>query len=190
MSTFAHQHDSELNCPACYYGELPQFSPAAPDFTGNPGVTCSNDGCQMHPGCARHGECRAARDQELLRLWQNKDGTFSQDHASASMVAWEAARHARDCGCWRHAVLRAIGWPTVTSLPGSPHVIFEDDSLPHQIRLSFSGHRIDVSCTCLQRPGGNGRGRLQIEARSPFPAREAMAAYRSWHADHGELVQS
>lgn len=78
------------------------------------------------------------------------------------------------------------GWPTVTGLPGSPHAVFEDDSLPHQIRLFVSGHEISVTCTCL---GARNQAHQIIASRTgAFPAAAAMAAYRQWHTDHGELV--
>lgn len=95
---------------------------------------------------------------------------------NANRVAWEAARHDRGCHCWRHGVLRAIGWPTVTGLPGSLHAVFEDASLPHQIRLFVSGHEISVTCTCL---GARNQAHQIIASRTgAFPAAAAMAAYR------------
>lgn len=89
--------------------------------------------------------------------------------------------------------------PTVTGEPGSPPVIVADDSLPHQIRLiadyATGTAQIVVTCTCLGRQYGPGAGRGHerkgiIEARpAAFPAREAVAAYRQWHIDRGELVR-
>lgn len=78
----------------------------------------------------------------------------------------------------------------ITGLPGSPPAILEDASLPHQIVLYIhaqgrGGNKLGLSCTCL-RWHGNGRGRWFIETRSgSFPAAEAIAAYRAWHADRG-----
>ena len=71
---------------------------------------------------------------------------------------------------------------TITGLPGSPPAVFEDASLPHQIRISVANGFIALSCTC--QPYGR-----HIESRKEVPAREALAAYRQWHADHGEPVQ-
>ena len=89
---------------------------------------------------------------------------------------------------------------TVSGLPGSPPVVLADDSLPHQIRMvadySTGTARLVVTCTCLGRRYGPGAGRGHerqgvIEARpGAFPAGEAIAAYRQWHTDRGELVQS
>lgn len=135
-------------------------------------------------------------DAWMFRAWRctaaGHGDCFSADHISANRVAWEAARHDRGCHCWRHGVLRATGWPTVTGLPGSPHVIFEDSSLPHMPVISVSQGsrpgRFAVYCTC-QPAGRRGQGpREPIATGSPLPAREAMAAYRQWHIDHGELV--
>ena len=61
---------------------------------------------------------------------------------------------------------------------------FEDSSLDHQIRIGVSGGWLWVSCRCLP------YGRHILAPRASLPAREAMAAYRQWHADHGELVRS
>jgi hypothetical protein len=61
-------------------------------------------------------------------------------------------------------------------------------ALPHEIAMrSGSGTKlIVVSCTCLAGPGG--RCRDTIEARPVFPAAEAVAAWRAWHAERGVTV--
>jgi hypothetical protein len=47
-----------------------------------------------------------------------------------------------------------------------------------------------VSCTCTARTGKNGgRPRYEpIEARTRFPAADAIAAWRAWHAERGVVV--
>lgn len=87
---------------------------------------------------------------------------------------------------------------TVSGLPGGLPAVLADDSLPHQIRLiadySAGTAQLVVTCTCLGRQYGPGAGRGHerrgvIEARpATFPAAEAIAAYRQWHAGHGEAV--
>ena len=59
----------------------------------------------------------------------------------------------------------------------------------HQIELLAGavrgdGNKITVSCTCLKRiPWKQPRG--IIESRLVFPAAEAKAAWRDWHAAKG-----
>jgi hypothetical protein len=65
----------------------------------------------------------------------------------------------------------------------------------HQIRLSAApdprayhdGMAIIMSCTCTAR-GGNRQRREVIEARTRFPAADAIAAWRAWHAERGVVV--
>lgn len=88
------------------------------------------------------------------------------------------------------AEIRPAEVPTVTGRPGSPPVVFEDASLPHQIVLGVFSGAIMVSCNCLApRKGGfAGRGcpRGFIASRQgTFPAAEATAAYRAWHESKG-----
>jgi hypothetical protein len=65
--------------------------------------------------------------------------------------------------------------------------VIADPGLPHQIILNFRRERdsaiqkIAVSCNCLKNTYSN----EPIEARVVFPAREAVAVYRQWHADRG-----
>ena len=76
---------------------------------------------------------------------------------------------------------------TVTGREDGLPAVFEDPSLPHQIVLGIGTGRhnsntITVSCICTGPP----RHRLVIEARTgTFPAAEALAAYRQWHAARG-----
>jgi hypothetical protein len=72
--------------------------------------------------------------------------------------------------------------------------VLADPSLPHQIVLllpSVAGlhSKIAVSCNCLApaKGAGAGRGRPRelIDARLEFPVADALAAYRSWHAERG-----
>ena len=74
---------------------------------------------------------------------------------------------------------------------------FEDATLEHQIFLTVASaadkdHQIAVSCNCLApRKGphaGQGCPREFIEARDAFPAAEAMAAWRAWHAAKEVIV--
>lgn len=65
-------------------------------------------------------------------------------------------------------------------------------TVPHTIELlagarRYDGNKISVSCTCLARvPWQRGRG--IIESRTLFPAAEAIAAWRAWHAERGVAV--
>jgi hypothetical protein len=95
-------------------------------------------------------------------------------------------------------------WRRVTGRPGSPpavsgdasdavngkrRVTLENPALLHQIIIRHSsGEGLSVSCNCLLQAGGNGRGHSVIESRSPFPAAEAVGAYRAWHAGKGIAV--
>jgi hypothetical protein len=131
-------------------------------------------------------------DAFLLRYWRCGTAAhgdcFSTSHLNANRVAWEGSQHARTCGCWMHGVLRAIGWPTVTGLPGSPHAVFEDWSLPHQLIVMFtSGGGISVTCTCLgTRRNHPRKPAAAIERRTgTFPARQAIEAHRAWHLARG-----
>lgn len=76
--------------------------------------------------------------------------------------------------------------------------VLEDPGAAHQIRIRSrfkSGYgrctEIVVTCTCLAPRTGPGSGRARpaqgiIEARQgTFPAGEAVAAYRDWHAARG-----
>jgi hypothetical protein len=140
----------------------------------------------------------ASRDTVLALRWHcgtaGHGNCFSSDHISAGQVAAETAGHTRDCGCWRHAVLRAIGWPSVTGEPDGRPAVLADPALPHQIMLllpsaAAAAGKIAVSCNCLARPAGTGAGRGRpreiIDARLEFPAAEARAVYARWHADRG-----
>jgi hypothetical protein len=137
------------------------------------------------------GPAARSTDAELLAMWRcgtpGHGDCFSANHLSANRVAWEGQQHARSCRCWQHAVLRAIGWPTVTGQPGSPHTVFEDWSLPHQIMLftSTTGS-IEVSCTCLgPRRNSPRHPREVIEARKLFPADQVILVHRNWHLARG-----
>jgi hypothetical protein len=79
---------------------------------------------------------------------------------------------------------------TVTGQPGSPPVMMEDAGAAHQVMLiltsqAYATGYIAVSCTCLARLAGRGRPRQLIEARRVFPAPEALASWRAWHAKGG-----
>lgn len=143
---------------------------------------------------AMPGTGSTPRDVELLSFWRcgviSHGHCFSANHRSANRVAWEGNQHDRSCGCWQHAVLRAIGWPTVTGQPGSPHAVFEDASLPHQIVLLFAGSAISVTCNCLggRAYAGRGQTRRVIETRKEFPAGQAILAHRDWHRARGLAV--
>jgi hypothetical protein len=66
----------------------------------------------------------------------------------------------------------------------------------HQIRLTLlqgkygCGQLIAMSCTCLavRKPGGRRPWYEIIEARSRFPAAEAITAWRAWHAERSVIV--
>jgi len=66
--------------------------------------------------------------------------------------------------------------------------VLADPSLPHQVVLGTFSGAITVSCNCLApRKGpqaGRGCPRGIIESRAgAFPAAEAIAAWRAWHAE-------
>ena len=48
-------------------------------------------------------------------------------------------------------------------------------------------HLIALACTCMD-SRGTGRGRPRIAVRAVFPAAEALAAWRGWHAEQGIAV--
>ena len=63
-------------------------------------------------------------------------------------------------------------------------VLFEDPHAAHQIRLTVVRYKIAVSCTCRAKPwGGWGGGFDPLEARSVFPAQEALTVWRKHLAD-------
>lgn len=140
------------------------------------------------------------RDKALALFWwcgtRGHGNCFSASHLSDNRVAWEAGQHARTCDCWRHAVLRALGWPTVTGRPGSPHVVFEDASLPHQVQLLFvSGNAgITVSCNCIARRTGRKTEAIGImrenkgEKDGGISVRRAVQMHRDWHLAKGRSV--
>ena len=76
--------------------------------------------------------------------------------------------------------------------------VLENPAAAHQIRVRLappapwpgrSGQLLTVSCTCLAVTGRRGRHAYQvIEARDLFPAAEAIAAWRAWHAEQGVMV--
>ena len=55
--------------------------------------------------------------------------------------------------------------------------MYQDDSLPHQIRIFLvsGGPGLAVSCNCM----GTGQGFEPIEVRSRWEAHEALAVYRA-----------
>lgn len=60
------------------------------------------------------------------------------------------------------------------------------DPRPHR-----SGLVLAVACTCspyVPRDGGGRKRRVPIEARNPFPASEAIAAWRAWHENRRILL--
>lgn len=70
-------------------------------------------------------------------------------------------------------------------------------AVPHRLRLAsghdprphHSGTALLLSCTCLAGAGRRGhRGYEVIETRTVFPAADAEAAWRAWHADRGVTV--
>jgi hypothetical protein len=69
-----------------------------------------------------------------------------------------------------------------------------DFRLPHQILLEFLGNQVAVTCNCLCKPSGKQKikrhnsSKTYIEARVVFPADEAIAAYKRWHAERGLTV--
>jgi hypothetical protein len=73
--------------------------------------------------------------------------------------------------------------------------ILEDLAAAHQIRLTLApplpwpargSYRFAVSCTCQAARGAAGRPRHEvIEARTVFPAAEALTAWRAWHEEKG-----
>ncbi len=78
-------------------------------------------------------------------------------------------------------------------------IVLEDPAAAHQIRVILTpplpwpargGHQVQVSCTCRRIPGRYGaRPRhLMIEARTVFPAAEAIAVWRDWHERKGVAV--
>lgn len=86
------------------------------------------------------------------------------------------------------AVIEQVtAWPTVAGQPGSPPVIFEDRTLPHQPVLTAADGTLVLTCTCQTRPGAD---TMAITFGSELPWAVARAAYRQWHINHGELVQS
>jgi hypothetical protein len=68
--------------------------------------------------------------------------------------------------------------------------ILENLAAEHQIVLRQCGNDITLSCTCaVWRSGHGGRPRHEvIEVRYSFPAGEAIAAWRAWHAAQGVIV--
>jgi hypothetical protein len=64
-------------------------------------------------------------------------------------------------------------------LPRKPRVVFEDDALPHQIRLVLiPGNRIAVSCTCLHGTGKRG-GFKPLESRTRWEPGTDLAVWRA-----------
>ena len=55
-------------------------------------------------------------------------------------------------------------------------------------RAGRYGQAILLSCACRARNSGRKRGYEPIEARTLFPAAEAIAAWRAWHAERGVTV--
>ena len=63
--------------------------------------------------------------------------------------------------------------------------VLEDPAVPHQIVLRSNGHRgheLILTCTCQRVPRDGRAGYRVIEQRSLFPAADAIAAWRDWHA--------
>jgi hypothetical protein len=73
-------------------------------------------------------------------------------------------------------------------------VVLEDPAAEHQIRIANrDGSQITLSCTCRARSWRWGHGGTflryeEIEARKVFPAADAIAAWRAWHAERGVSV--
>lgn len=85
--------------------------------------------------------------------------------------------------------------------------LIEDPAAAHQIRIRKRGSSLSVSCTCLNActgtwqstywPGvtwanpawtGTRHHGEVIETRALFPAADAIAAWRAWHAEKGVTV--
>ena len=54
--------------------------------------------------------------------------------------------------------------------------------------LFRSGLALVLSCTCTAVSHGGRPRREVIEARTRFPAAEALAAWRAWHEERGVIV--
>lgn len=61
-------------------------------------------------------------------------------------------------------------------------------AVPHEIVLRISGSDIGLSCSCRRIPRRGRAGWDFIGMRSPFPAGEAIGAWRAWHAERGVTV--
>jgi hypothetical protein len=72
----------------------------------------------------------------------------------------------------------------MTALPAGATRRTEAVLAEHQVVLFLVRHHIGVSCTCMG-GHGDGRGRKLIASRPLFPAAEALAAWRAWHAESG-----
>jgi hypothetical protein len=72
--------------------------------------------------------------------------------------------------------------------------VLEDPAAAHQIRMANrDGNQITLSCTCRGRPWRWGHGGTflryeEIEARTRFPAADAIAVWRAWHEERGMTV--
>jgi len=66
-----------------------------------------------------------------------------------------------------------------SSRPRIPAVM-EDPALPHQIVMFVFCNDTAMSCNCQRLP--ERKGWAPIETRHVFPAADAIASYRSWHA--------
>jgi len=55
----------------------------------------------------------------------------------------------------------------------------------HEVVLRLVRGGIGLSCACLAVPRPGRPAQEFIDVRSRFPAAEAFAAYRAWHAAHG-----
>lgn len=58
----------------------------------------------------------------------------------------------------------------------------------HELVLRLVHHDIGLSCTCLAVPQAGRPAWTFIDIRCRFPAAEAIAAYRAWHAARGVEV--